>query len=110
MTSTRVHLLARGRVYSGRQAHKIDLIDTLGSLETAIDRAAERAEIPRERAQIGYYSTFAPSLRTLILGTSSELRDQLALLDIDLPEALTFYQLLQQEPVLAYFDGVIHPT
>ncbi|MCX7919986.1 MAG: signal peptide peptidase SppA [bacterium] len=38
--------LADGRIYTGQQAKEAGLIDGLGNLETAIDRAAELAHIP----------------------------------------------------------------
>jgi protease-4 len=37
------HGLADGRIYTGRQAHDLGLVDSLGGLEDAIDRAAELA-------------------------------------------------------------------
>ncbi len=43
-TST-VEEIAQGRVWSGRAAEKVGLVDQLGGLETAIARAAELAEL-----------------------------------------------------------------
>jgi protease-4 len=42
----RVLALADGRVYSGRRAKELGLVDTLGGLDEAIQRAAELAGIP----------------------------------------------------------------
>ncbi|MDI6782875.1 MAG: signal peptide peptidase SppA [bacterium] len=47
-----IRLLADGRVYSGEQAKNEGLIDTLGNLETAINRAAKLAGIPGEPSVI----------------------------------------------------------
>jgi protease-4 len=39
--------LARGRVYSGRDAHAVGLVDRLGGLDAAVARAAELAKLAR---------------------------------------------------------------
>lgn len=41
----RVHKIAQGRVWSGKQAHKLGLVDKLGGLEEAIASAAEKANL-----------------------------------------------------------------
>lgn len=43
-----VEPLARGRVYTGRQAHALGLVDTLGDFETAVAKAKALAGIPAE--------------------------------------------------------------
>ena len=43
MTSDAVHQIARGRVWTGADAVKIGLVDTLGGLELALKIAAEKA-------------------------------------------------------------------
>lgn len=48
MPEDKVAALADGRVYSGEQALKLGLVDTLGNLEDAIDLAAKRAGIEKE--------------------------------------------------------------
>lgn len=64
--------LASGKVYSGEQAKDVGLIDTLGNLDTAIDRAAKRAGIqgepsvvtarPRERTFFeSFFGSFFPN-------------------------------------------------
>jgi len=54
MDVTRVRSLADGRVYSGAQAKEVGLVDRFGTLEDAIDRAAERAGL--EPQPVVYYS------------------------------------------------------
>ncbi|HJS74508.1 MAG TPA: signal peptide peptidase SppA [Vicinamibacteria bacterium] len=44
--------VARGRVWTGRQAQARGLVDSLGGTEDAIVRACERAGISRERARV----------------------------------------------------------
>jgi protease-4 len=48
MTTEEVDLIARGRVWSGEDAHEIGLIDNLGDLDDAIEAAAELAELGDE--------------------------------------------------------------
>ncbi|HEY7816810.1 MAG TPA: signal peptide peptidase SppA, partial [Vicinamibacteria bacterium] len=44
--------VARGRVWTGRQAQVLGLVDSLGGTEDAIARACDRAGIDRERARV----------------------------------------------------------
>ncbi|WP_435624726.1 signal peptide peptidase SppA [Flagellimonas sp.] len=45
MTVEEVDAVAQGRVWSGVEAHKLGLVDELGSLEDAIDAAAQLADL-----------------------------------------------------------------
>jgi len=45
LTQEQVESIAQGRVWTGRQAREHGLVDTLGGLEDAISRAAERAKL-----------------------------------------------------------------
>ncbi|MEM9728366.1 MAG: signal peptide peptidase SppA [Myxococcota bacterium] len=45
--------LARGRVWLGREAHRLGLVDTLGGMDTALDELRGRIELPPSaRAQL----------------------------------------------------------
>ena len=46
MTYERVHELARGRVWTGADAHERGLVDELGGLHRAAELARERAGLP----------------------------------------------------------------
>lgn len=46
MTRERVHELARGRVWTGSDAHAGGLVDHLGGLDTAVRTAREKANLP----------------------------------------------------------------
>ena len=48
--------VARGRVWTGRQAHARGLVDSLGGIEEAIARACENAGVSRGRARVVVYS------------------------------------------------------
>lgn len=60
----RVRELADGRIYSGKQAEELDLVDELGDLEEAARSARERAEV-EEATVVRYVQTpgFAELLR-----------------------------------------------
>jgi protease-4 len=47
-TPEKIDLIAQGRVWTGRQAKQIGLVDELGGLERAISIAKQRAKIPQE--------------------------------------------------------------
>ena len=56
MTLEQVDALAQGRVYSGREALKVGLIDQLGSLDTALAEAAKLANIKKYKTlEFPYY-------------------------------------------------------
>jgi protease-4 len=48
MTVEEVHEVAQGRIWSGRQAERIGLVDRIGGLTKAIDIAKKEAGIPRD--------------------------------------------------------------
>jgi protease-4 len=48
LTAEQVENIAQGRVWTGRQARERGLVDTLGGLEDAITRAADRAKLGEE--------------------------------------------------------------
>ncbi len=73
----RAYELAEGRIYTGRQAYEIGLIDTLGTYEDAIRIAADLGgivgdpDIIRERPR----RTFWESFFTSIVGDYSDIKD-----------------------------------
>jgi protease-4 len=44
--------LARGRVYAGKDAHALGLVDRLGGLRLALDRASELGKVPTSREPV----------------------------------------------------------
>jgi protease IV len=66
-----VRALADGRIYSGRQARDLNLVDALGDLQDAVDKAAELGGIVGEPRIIEY--EHAPSLRHLLGGFNTRL-------------------------------------
>ncbi len=49
MTVEKVHTLAQGRVWTGKQAKENGLVDEIGGLEKAIDIAKELAKLPSDK-------------------------------------------------------------
>jgi protease-4 len=54
LSESRVRSLADGRVFTGRQALKLKLVDSLGNMRTAIELAAQAAGIEGEPAVVEY--------------------------------------------------------
>ena len=64
MTKDEVHEIAQGRVWSGVEAKEIGLVDHLGGMETALERAAVLAEI--EDYKITTYPKFDDDLESML--------------------------------------------
>ena len=71
MTRDEALALADGRIYSGRQALDNGLVDALGNLQDAIDKAAELGGISGAPRIVEYERT--PSFSQLLFGFSSRL-------------------------------------
>lgn len=71
-----IDAVARGRVWSGAQAHERGLVDTLGGLRDAIDHAAELAGLEKDQYRLAWIekpkSTFEKFLASL--GGSAQAR------------------------------------
>ncbi|HSR66466.1 MAG TPA: signal peptide peptidase SppA [Acidobacteriota bacterium] len=68
MTVEQVHEIAQGRVWSGREAQKLGLVDSLGSLQDALASAAQRAELG-DQYRLRFYQRkkdFAETLMELL--------------------------------------------
>ncbi len=66
MTKEEVHKIAQGRVWSGVEANAIGLVDHLGGLDLAIERAAALAEI--EDYRLTTYPKFDDDLESILEG------------------------------------------
>ena len=64
MSKEAVHEIAQGRVWSGVEAKEIGLVDHLGGMETALDRAAALAEI--EEYKITTYPKYDDDLESML--------------------------------------------
>ncbi len=65
--------VARGRLWTGRQAQARGLIDSLGGTEDAILRACEKANLPRDRALVVVYGPKRRLSEWLFSGASNGL-------------------------------------
>jgi protease-4 len=66
MTKDEVHKIAQGRVWSGIEAKAIGLVDHLGGLDLALERAAALAEI--EDYRLTTYPKFDDDLESILEG------------------------------------------
>ena len=105
MTRDEVHAVAQGRIWTGAQAVELGLVDELGGLDVAVERAAEKAGLE------GYGVRRLPQpkgLVELLLEDLQKKGDATALVkvDVDLPggadEALRDVLLLER----IFADGV----
>lgn len=62
----KLHRLARGRVYTGAQALRVGLVDQLGTLEDAIDRACQKAGVEREKVKVKFVDHRDTGLKKLL--------------------------------------------
>ncbi len=67
-----VENLAKGRVWSGKQALKLGLIDTLGGLREAINFAAKKVSI--DEYNVIEYPQFEESLEKIFMGITPEIK------------------------------------
>ncbi|MES2800736.1 MAG: signal peptide peptidase SppA [Bacteroidota bacterium] len=58
MTKEQVDVIARGRVWTGRDALRIGLVDELGGLNDAIAYAAKTAKIKKDNIKVLYYPKY----------------------------------------------------
>jgi protease-4 len=72
--------IADGRVYTGQRALELGLVDSLGNLPDAIDRAAELGAIEGEPRVIEYERT--PSLMEMLLGSFRPLPTSVSIDDL----------------------------
>jgi protease-4 len=79
-----IDAVARGRVWTGRQAHEVGLVDELGGLDTAIAAAKARANIPADSSvEVVVY----PPRRSVYELLSQSLRTDESLANLLLPPA-----------------------
>lgn len=60
MSLADLQAVARGRVWSGADAHERGLVDEIGGLDTAVDLACKRADIDRAEADVALLPRLGP--------------------------------------------------
>lgn len=95
MTRDEVHSIAQGRIWSGKRAVEIGLVDKLGTLEDAIESAATLADLAEYR--IKEYPVFQNPLQKMIsdLIEDKEENGASALLKSELPRIMQFWHSVQ---------------
>lgn len=68
MTVEQVKELAGGRVYTGKEALELDLVDILGGLDTAVAIAARRADLEDGDYRVRYYPETKPLFEQILEG------------------------------------------
>ncbi len=78
-----------GRIFTAKQAKENLLVDRLGFIEDAIDRALEMANLDRKNAQVVKYKKPVGALDQLLFGSRSQARqiDIASLADLTVPRA-----------------------
>lgn len=94
MTRDEVHAVAQGRIWSGKRALELGLVDKLGTLDDAIASAATLAGLKEYR--IKEYPVFQNPLQKMI----SDLMDQngsnaSAVFKTEIPQIMRFWQVVQ---------------
>lgn len=108
MTRDEVHAIAQGRIWSGRKAVEIGLVDKLGTLDDAIESAASLAGIKEYRVK--EYPVFQNPLQKML----TDLMDQHSTgasvaLQSPLPQIMRFWQAAQSGEPQARLPWGIEP-
>ena len=72
LDSNIVEKISQGRVWSGKQAHKLGLIDSLGGLQAAINFAAKKISL--DEYNVIEYPQFEESLEKIFMGITPEIQ------------------------------------
>ena len=94
MTRDQVHEIAQGRIWSGKRAKELGLVDELGTLKDAIETAARLSGLKEYR--IREYPTFQNPLEKLIAEIMN--KDQSAMSAVaksDLPQMMRMWEVMQ---------------
>lgn len=94
MSMERVNVLARGRVWTGRDAKKIGLVDKLGGLTAAINYAAKKAGISNQK--VLYYPLAKEDKLGALLDMLEGSEESVKIESSGIPkELLTYYKKLK---------------
>jgi len=94
MTRDEVHAVAQGRIWSGRKAVELELVDKLGTMEDAIESAATLAGI--EEYKVKEYPVFQNPLQKLISDLMDPNNQDASILSkTQLPQMLRVWEVIQ---------------
>lgn len=99
MTKEQVNVIARGRVWTGRDALKVGLVDKLGGVKDAIAYAAKEAKITNTK--VLYYPLAKEDKFAMILEQFEEQDEVKATKSVQLPESIlkNYEQLKSMEQI-----------
>lgn len=99
-----VHSIARGRVWTGIDAHKLGLVDTLGGLKDAIAIAADLAGIANSYHAVRYpaQEELMVQLQHLFGNSSDDDDDELSLSFVQKMQALFTIKQARKSPAATY--------
>ena len=94
MTRDAVHAVAQGRIWSGRKALEIHLVDKLGTMEDAIESAATLAGI--EEYKVKEYPVFQTPLQKFITDLMDQNSEDASILaKSQLPQMMHVWEVIQ---------------
>lgn len=103
MSAERVRQIAEGRVWDGRKALEIGLVDQLGGLGDAIAYVARSAEMGDDY-QLAAYPEYDPSFFDMIMSggvSAATLKSAMQTRDVAILEAYMVNRLISRNPVQA---------
>ena len=97
MDEATVRELADGRIYTGKQAKEVNLVDEVGSFEDALaalknDYNLEDAQVIQYNESLGFFSGLGVTLQNIFQSEESEIEKIMTLLRYsDKPQAMYLY-------------------
>lgn len=93
--------LATGEVFSGLRAKELGLVDRVGFIEDAIDRAMELADLNKDSARVVRYRAQTSLISLPLMQSRSDLRSELfqSLLEFTMPRAYYLASDLPLSPI-----------
>src|SRR5699024_5950500 len=97
MDEATVRELADGRIYTGKQAQEVDLVDEVGTFDDALtalqqDHGLENAQVFQYNESYGFLGTLGMNIQSLFKSDASEIEEIMMLLrSSDKPRAMYIY-------------------
>lgn len=112
LSKEKVHAIAQGRVWTGRQAYQYNLVDKVGYFEDAVSLAKDLAKLPHN-APVVFYEEGAPSLSTALRSSMKRWSSPLSwfsktYLPNDIEQEKTFWEQALKRNKAVYAHSFIH--
>ncbi|KAF1688863.1 signal peptide peptidase SppA [Pseudoxanthomonas koreensis] len=102
-----VDAVARGRVWSGTQAHERGLVDEMGGLRDAIADAAERADLEQDKFRVNYIEKPATPFAQFMAGFAGSRLGGALLQDSGLARAALARAMPEAEAQLRFVENAV---